>query len=274
MGAYLLTWNPTKFPWDDYADEQQAFELGFETQLVWSCGPRKRLPIGSRIFMMRLGYQQPLHGIFASGFSTREPGSDIHWNPSSPSPQAHYVEFTLDAFLNLEVHELLKPEKEVSEKFNWRPQSAGVEIPNEIAQTLEQTWSNHLRKLRLAVAGLPTAGNDEVVFSEGRQARVTVNRYERDPKARAACIKYYGAFCQVCAFDFGLVYGEIGEGFIHVHHIDPIASHSGSEYHIDPIRDLRPVCPNCHAMLHRQSPPLTLEELQIEIRRQVSRIAY
>jgi len=34
------------------------------------------------------------------------------------------------------------------------------------------------------------------------------------------------------------------------------------EYEVDPINDLRPVCPNCHAMLHRKKPPLTIEELE------------
>ena len=39
----------------------------------------------------------------------------------------------------------------------------------------------------------------------------------------------------------------------------------GIEYQIDPVADLRPVCPYCHAMLHRQDPPLTIEELQAYI---------
>ena len=50
--------------------------------------------------------------------------------------------------------------------------------------------------------------------------------------------------------DFENMYGELGKGFIHVHHIVPI-SMIGKEYKIDPIKDLVPVCPNCHAMLHR-----------------------
>jgi 5-methylcytosine-specific restriction protein A len=34
------------------------------------------------------------------------------------------------------------------------------------------------------------------------------------------------------------------------------------KYEVDPIKHLRPVCPNCHAMLHRQEPPFTIEELK------------
>tara|TARA_R110002050_G_scaffold54303_4_gene122942 strand:- start:29513 stop:29710 length:198 start_codon:yes stop_codon:yes gene_type:complete len=57
------------------------------------------------------------------------------------------------------------------------------------------------------------------------------------------------------------MYGEIGKGFIHVHHLTPI-SEIGKKYQIDPINDLRPVCPNCHSMLHRRNPPISVNELK------------
>lgn len=98
-------------------------------------------------------------------------------------------------------------------------------------------------------------------YREGAIKQITVNARERDPKAREACIEKYGLHCQVCNFDFGKFYGEIGRGFIHVHHLKPV-SETIKEYKIDPERDLRPVCPNCHAMLHRSNPPYTVEELK------------
>ena len=67
--------------------------------------------------------------------------------------------------------------------------------------------------------------------------------------------------CSVCNFNFGQVFGKLGEGFIHVHHLRPI-SEIGEEYVVDPIEDLRPVCPNCHAMIHRRSPPLSIQEIK------------
>jgi len=54
-------------------------------------------------------------------------------------------------------------------------------------------------------------------FFEGTKATVTINAYERNPKARAACIAHHGCKCAICGFDFGKVYGSIGDGFIHVH---------------------------------------------------------
>ncbi|MFM6356828.1 MAG: HNH endonuclease, partial [Planktothrix sp.] len=75
------------------------------------------------------------------------------------------------------------------------------------------------------------------------------------------CIEYYGTNCYVCGFDFENVFGEIGKDFIHVHHLIPL-SEINQEYEVDPIKDLRPVCPNCHAMIHRKNPPFTIEEIK------------
>ena len=91
--------------------------------------------------------------------------------------------------------------------------------------------------------------------------QITQTRDERNPYARGVCIKHYGYICFVCVFDFEKRFGELGKNFIHVHHLTQVAT-VGKTYEVDPIKDLRPVCPNCHAMLHRQNPPLTIEELK------------
>jgi 5-methylcytosine-specific restriction protein A len=96
---------------------------------------------------------------------------------------------------------------------------------------------------------------------EGAVTQTIVNRYERDPKARKKCIDEYGPVCQVCRMNFESIYGAIGEGFIHVHHIKQL-SEIGKEYEVDPVLDLVPVCPNCHAMLHKRKPPYSIDELK------------
>jgi 5-methylcytosine-specific restriction protein A len=101
------------------------------------------------------------------------------------------------------------------------------------------------------VSGLP----------EGALCKVEVNKYERNRFNRDICIRVNGAICKVCGFNFEETYGAMGNGFIHVHHITPI-SKIGPDYIINPIKDLMPVCPNCHAMLHRENPPITLESLK------------
>lgn len=89
---------------------------------------------------------------------------------------------------------------------------------------------------------------------EGAQKQVLVNRHERNRRARKSCVNHYGCFCSVCGFDFEQGYGEIGRGFIHVHHVNEL-SLVEEEYEVDPVNDLRPVCPNCHAMLHHKTRP-------------------
>jgi len=102
---------------------------------------------------------------------------------------------------------------------------------------------------------------EELGELEGEKYQVTTNRYERKKSNRIACISYHGKVCKICGFDFRDRYGNLGEGYIHVHHLIPLSQLDGS-YRIDPIRDLIPVCPNCHAMLHKKNPPLTPDELR------------
>jgi hypothetical protein len=107
-------------------------------------------------------------------------------------------------------------------------------------------------------------------FYEGACKRVTVNAYERDRKARWLCIEHYGAACFVCGFTFKDVYGEEADGLIHVHHLTPLAT-VGSEYAVDPITDLRPLCPNCHAVAHLNGGCKPIEELQLMVNSGASR---
>jgi len=101
----------------------------------------------------------------------------------------------------------------------------------------------------------------EETLMEGIKKNIIVNAYERNTKARELCIQYFGLSCSVCEINFETFYGKIGINYIHVHHLVPIST-MGDSYQIDPIKDLRPVCPNCHAMLHKKNPPLTIEELK------------
>ena len=104
----------------------------------------------------------------------------------------------------------------------------------------------------------PDEIDENGVHKEGSVQRVFVNKYERNPKARRKCIKHYGVVCRVCSFDFERAYGALGEEFIHVHHLIPIST-IGADYSVNPIEDLRPVCPNCHAMIHKRRPPFGLD---------------
>jgi predicted HNH restriction endonuclease len=103
--------------------------------------------------------------------------------------------------------------------------------------------------------------NNSDVYPEGGKKTVVVNKYERNKNARKKCIDHHGAICACCGLDFKEMYGEIGEGYIHVHHIKPV-SEIGESYNVDPIKDLIPVCPNCHAMIHRTRKAYTIQNIK------------
>lgn len=97
-------------------------------------------------------------------------------------------------------------------------------------------------------------------YTEGATKKISVNAYERNSEARAKCIAHYGCKCYICGFDFKNVYGDIGKGFIHVHHEVALAEIK-KEYEIDPVKDLKPLCPNCHGIIHRTHPPISVDAL-------------
>jgi 5-methylcytosine-specific restriction protein A len=125
----------------------------------------------------------------------------------------------------------------------------------------------YLIKFMLNKENILELTNDEIYglekFEEGGVITVTVNKYERNLKAKKKCLEHYGRVCKVCGFrDFEKYGDEIG--IIEVHHIKPI-SEMGVLYMIDPLKDLMPVCPNCHRAIHSRKPALELSELKIEM---------
>ncbi len=131
-----------------------------------------------------------------------------------------------------------------------------------VADALEQLgWVDGAELL------LPEEVAEPSRYVEGACRRVSINAYERDDRARRKCIEHHGTNCCICGFNFGAAYGEVAEGHIHVHHLRPLAE-IGGEYVVDPVEDLRPVCPNCHAVLHLGGCCRTIEEVQQLLERQ------
>jgi 5-methylcytosine-specific restriction protein A len=114
---------------------------------------------------------------------------------------------------------------------------------------------------------LPEEIDQGETYMEGASKTITVVKYERSAVARSKCLEHHGYKCAVCSFDFYKTYGLIGFRYIHVHHVIPLAEVDG-EYELDPINDLIPVCPNCHAMIHLKCPALGIEKLQQYIEQQ------
>ncbi|MFT4804051.1 MAG: 5-methylcytosine-specific restriction protein A [Psychroserpens sp.] len=102
------------------------------------------------------------------------------------------------------------------------------------------------------------------ILPEGELIQVMLNKYERDPRNRDAAIAIHGLACKACGVELTDIYGELAQEFIEIHHCKPL-SELGGEYLVDPSNDLVPLCPNCHSMIHRRIPALSLDELIIII---------
>ena len=144
------------------------------------------------------------------------------------------------------------------------------ELPEHFVQAIESIIKFSISR----VIGSLDTSNSVFIFPteersddliEGALNQVLVNKYERNIEARNRCIEFYGATCQVCDLEFSKKYGDIGTGFIHVHHIVPLHEIK-KEYIIDPIRDLIPVCPNCHSMIHSGEPMLSIKDLRERVK--------
>jgi hypothetical protein len=133
-----------------------------------------------------------------------------------------------------------------------------------------------LFEARAREEGQPAMFPDEVgagnTYPEGSVKSVLVNRYERDPKARRECIRHWGSCCFVCKMDFGAVYGSFATGLIHVHHLTPLSKLAAGDK-VDPVKDLRSVCPNCHLVIHHKDPPVSLDEVKRFLRECLSSLS-
>jgi 5-methylcytosine-specific restriction endonuclease McrA len=109
---------------------------------------------------------------------------------------------------------------------------------------------------------------DNMEVPEGMATFVTHLRRERNQSlveakkagtlARTGCLA-----CEICGFDFAEKYGEHGEGFCEVHHTTPLASLR--EARVTKLSDLAIVCSNCHRVLHRTRPALSVGELRSHV---------
>ena len=101
--------------------------------------------------------------------------------------------------------------------------------------------------------------------TEGGRYRVVISKLERDRALRDRAISIHGLNCVACGFNFGKFYGEFAEGYIHVHHLELLASF-GDRRTVNPETDLTVLCANCHCIVHRRRRQLlSIDELKVMI---------
>lgn len=264
VSAYLFVWNPKKWDWETLDQSVDQLEATGRLSEKWSCASHKAVAIGDRAFLLRLGVEPK--GIMGSGWIASQAFLSPHWSGDDKLVPRVIIDF--DTLLHPDKSRLLGLDllsKGPLAQQTWTPQASGISISPDVVPALEALWFEFLasgegRAGRLLGGDTGAQGS----YSEGAQTRVEVTRYERNPHARRACIEHYGLACVVCGLNFEKRYGELGRNFIHVHHLQSIAA-AGQVTIVDPVIDLRPVCPNCHSMLHRKTPPLRIEELAAQM---------
>lgn len=267
MNTILFVWNPARWDWINLEEKVEEVELTGSALEKWTCQSHKKARPGDRAFLAKIGSEPK--GIMGAGYIVHGPFLSKHWNGSNLDVKRVLIDFEVlfnpsqDPILTLN---LLKTGTMANQ--HWTPESSGISIRPEAVAELEAVWFDFLTTQNVRFN--PYAATDkkeQETFIEGNVERVWQTRYERNPFVRAACLDYHGYKCSVCTFDFENYYGSIGKEFIHVHHLTEISSRKGS-HSVDPVRDLRPVCPNCHAMLHKRNPALTIEELRSMIKKE------
>jgi 5-methylcytosine-specific restriction enzyme A len=128
--------------------------------------------------------------------------------------------------------------------------------------------SETIRSLVLSDAFIPSKEvlSDDEEESEEGQILTRTHRYrERDSKLakrkKERVLKEKSFLsCEVCGFNFKKKYGDQGDGFIECHHMKPVSELVVGEK--TKLSDLSLVCSNCHRMIHRKRPWLSVEKLK------------
>jgi 5-methylcytosine-specific restriction protein A len=258
MATFLLTWNPMKAKWDDLLERVKELEQKGKVSGRWSCGNNQHITPGDRVFILRQG--KDLRGLFGSGIVTKGSYPAKHWKDSGKN--ATYILVDWNHLTENPIITRAELNEERFSAINWNTQSSGIEIREPVATALEEEWA--LRTGR-AMATYPDEEARNTTW-EGAVYRVVVNAYERDPAARRKCLEHYGHQCSVCDLDIADKYHLGDLPIIHVHHLVPLSTIKRS-YKVDAIKDLRPVCPNCHTVIHSRSPCYTIAEMKKMLRR-------
>jgi hypothetical protein len=227
MPGYLILWNPKKWEWSDWKKCLADVTRQGLSEERWSCGVRRNLPVGSRLFLMRKA--TPLRGIVASGWSTGLPEMDAHWGKGD---SALYVPLEFDAMVEPYGDSLLPVEvlqMGATAQVNWDTQGGGIEIPDVALERLETLWTEHLASYGLRLPRL----------APKQRSLHWVRRRERDSAFSKQIRSLAKGCCAVCPPGFKYT----GLGILETAHIRAV-EHDGP----DEIGNALALCPTHHAL--------------------------
>jgi 5-methylcytosine-specific restriction protein A len=259
----IITWNKDKWPEAKMQDLMDRFAAGEKVIERWKCGSYKKFGIGDRVFLSRTGKLFP--GLLGAGRIASEARREPDFE--DPGKEAWYVDVRFD-YLSSSPTTVVASHEDLAQRLDtspraFTPQKSGHPFPGNDDE-LEALWSKLIGRSEVIYPD-EISTEDDIQYIEGLKKSITVNKYERDKEARLKCIEVHGTTCKACGINLGVVYGpELGKRYIHIHHLIPLKD-IGGEYRVDPVKDLIPLCPNCHSMVHQIDPPLAVEELRSKI---------
>ncbi|MCC3273440.1 restriction endonuclease [Arthrobacter zhangbolii] len=225
----------------------------------WRCPPAQNLQApaapGDEVWLFAAGSTAG-GGLLGHGFVPGE--ADATGGPAAGSAGAGQIRF--DLLLPLGEHLPVADLRTAVPEVGWGALRTGGTVPPAGLPPLRRAWSVHLASLDLAhtdpLAPLPGTTDPRV-----RSAR-PVNRYEHDAAARRVCLAFHGGSCAACGIVPRERYGPGAEHVLQIHHLLPGADLSDG-YELDPVSDLVPLCPTCHAVAHTRVPvPYTPAEVR------------
>lgn len=256
VAAVILGWDPDREKrWNYRAVVEQVAESGRFLDR-WSVGRRRNIKAGSEAWLLLQGGGDSGRGLLGHGVVLSEAYES--GNPAEPGAVGRYISVAFDALLPL--GEQIRPDILVDAvpgiRWGGTVRRPVIPVPSLAEPDLRRLWRDR------GPAAVDPAGLVPGTYPPEAVTRIEVNRYERNLEGRRICLAFHGTSCAACGFSFETSYGELGKGFMDVHHTVPPAM-LGSGYQLDPVADLVPLCANCHAMAHRGvSTPRTVSELR------------
>jgi hypothetical protein len=146
--AFVLTWNPRRWPVDDRDYEAWRAQAARGEPVVgrWSTGQnRRRISPGDVLYWLRQGPDR--RGLIGSGHAVSEVFSDVHW--SDPQRLGNYVEHAWEVIVPVEDRLPTEVLLHVVPGVVWNHlQGSGYQVPAHSEDLLARTWAEHLAALR------------------------------------------------------------------------------------------------------------------------------
>jgi hypothetical protein len=261
--AYLLTWNPQKYDWQDLPQLVRKLTNAKSATTTWSCGNRKNIAKGSRVFLHRQGAAP--RGIVGCGRTVEIPKEYDSWR--SNGTKTSYVKVRWEILSEEPLIHEAQLKQGLLSKVHWSTQRSGICIPQGAQMAMEHLLLQGLHCHMHGNAEDAAAEELHALEGEARTRMVTHRTRERGFRNRKLidAVKKNGGrlVCEVSDsnFDFEQSYGKIGIQYAQVHHLRPLAEYKGAEK--TSLKDLAIVCANCHAMIHRGGKSRPLSEIKI-----------